>query len=102
MNQPASNPLFRLAPWVVAAVMVVAALWVTRQNVSLQQENSRLRTERSLAEVAGHLAQSQHKERSLLATNMINSLGRELRRSKDLARLRVTALLPPAGRTTED
>lgn len=101
MKQPAFNPLFRFAPWAVVAVMVIAALWVTRQNVSLQQENSRLRTERTLAEVAGHLAQNQLKERSLLAEGMIKSLGRELIRSKNLARLRVTALLPPADRTTE-
>ena len=81
--------------------MAVAALWVTRQNVSLQQENSKFRTERQLAEVAFHLAQNQLTERTLFAEGMINSLGRELRRSKDLARLKVIALTAPAGHPTE-
>ncbi len=101
MNHSAASPLIRLAPWTVAAVMAVAALWVTRQNVSLQQENSKFRTERQLAEVAFHLAQNQLTERTLFAEGMINSLGRELRRAKDLARLKVTALAAPAGHPTE-
>jgi hypothetical protein len=101
VNQPAANPLIRLAPWTVAVVMAVAALWVTRQNVSLQQENSKYRTERQLAEVAFHLAQNRLTERTLFAEGMINSLGRELRRSKDLARLKVIALAAPAGKATE-
>ncbi len=101
MNHSAANPLVRLAPWTVAAVLTVAALWVTRQNVSLQQENAKFRTERQLAEVATHLTRNQLTERTLFAEDMINSLGRELRRSRDLTRLKVTALTAPAGQTTE-
>ena len=101
MNHSAANPLTRLAPWTVAAVLAVAALWVARQNVSLQQENSKFRTERQLAEVAAHLAQNQLTERTLIAEGMINSLGRKLRGAEDLARLKVVSLSAPAGHIME-
>jgi len=94
-------PLLRLVPWAAAAALAVAALWLARQNQALQNENAVLRTERQLAEVAYKMAQSQLTERSLLAEDMINDLGRKLRRSEDLARLKVTALASLAGNTKE-
>ena len=94
-------PLSRLVPWAAAAALAVAALWLARQNQALQNENALLRTERQLAEVAYQMAQSQLTERSLLAESMINDLGRKLRSSEDLARLKVTALASLAGNTKE-
>jgi len=102
---PASNvvafPLLRVAPWAAAAVLAVTAAWFARQAVALRDENTSLRTERQLAEVAYKMAQSQLKERSLLAESMINDLGNKLRRSEDLAHLKVTALASLAGNTKE-
>ena len=94
-------PLLRLAPWAMAAALAVAAIWLARQNLFLRQENSTLRTERALAEVAYKTAQNQLTERSLLAENMINDLGGKLRRSEDLGRLKVAALASLAGNSTE-
>ena len=94
-------PLRRLAPWAVAAALAFAALWFVRENVLLRDENVALRSERQLAEIAYKMAQNRLTERSLLAENMINSLGQKLRRTEDLARLKVTALASLAGDTKE-
>ena len=75
--------------------------WFAQQNAALREENTGLRTERQLAEVAYKMAQNQLTERSLLAESMINDLGNKLRRSEDLARLKVTALASLAGNTKE-
>jgi anti-sigma-K factor RskA len=94
-------PLLKFVPWAAAAALAIAAAWFARQNLSLRNENASLRTERQLAEVAYQMAQNQLTERSLLAENMINDLGNKLRRSEDLARLKVTALVSLAGNTAE-
>jgi anti-sigma-K factor RskA len=102
---PAGNvvafPFLRFAPWAAAAALAVTAAWFARQAVALRDENTSLRTERQLAEVAYKMARSQLTERSLLAETMISDLGNQLRRSEDLARLKVTALASLAGNTKE-
>ena len=94
-------PWMKVVPWMVAASIAVAATWLGVQNLALRSEVQTLSTERQLAEVAYHMAQNQLSERSLLAENMINDLGQKLRRSEDLARLKVTALASLAGNTAE-
>jgi len=94
-------PIFRWLPQAIAAGLAVAALWLGFQNMALHEENSTLRTERQLAEIAYHAAQTQLKERSFIAENMINDLGRQLREQQDLTRLKVTALASLAGNTPE-
>ncbi len=106
MNKPSGEkvvtfPLLKLAPWALAAALALAATWFASQNATLRSENSNLRTERQLAEVAYKMAQNQLTERSLLAENMINNLGNKLRRSEDLARLKVSALASLVGNTKE-
>ncbi len=100
-NKIAQFPLLKLAPWAMAAGLALAAVWLGSQNFSLRSENTSLRTERELAETAIKIAQNQLTERSLLAENMINSLNRKLRKSEDLARLKVSALASLAGNTKE-
>ena len=94
-------PVLRFAPWAAAAALAIAAAWFARQTFALRDENASLRTERQLAEVAYKMAKSQLTERSLLAESMINDLGNKLRKSEDLARLKVTALASLAGNTKE-
>jgi len=94
-------PLAPIIPWAAAAALLLSTVWFARRNVTLRDANANLRTERQLAEVAYKLAQSQLAERSFLAEKMINDLGRKLRRSEDLARLKISALASLAGNTTE-
>lgn len=94
-------PVLKLAPWAIAAGLALAATWLGSQNFSLRAENANLRTERELAETAVKIAQNQLTERSLLAENMINGLNSKLRKSEDLARLKVSALASLAGNTKE-
>jgi anti-sigma-K factor RskA len=94
-------PLLRLIPWAMAAALAVAALLFARQNLLLRDENATLRTERQLAEVAYKIAQNQLTQHSLLAENMITQLGRKLRDTENLSRLKVTALASLAGNTKE-
>lgn len=101
---PATSSAFPLARWllvVAAACLGIAALWLAALNMALRNENSALRTERELAEIAYHTAQNQLKERTLVAESMINQLGRQLHDQGDLSRLKVTALASPAGNTKE-
>ena len=106
-REPVGVPVipFRLprpfAPWAAAAILAISTAWLAQQSVVLRQENAALRTEQQLAEVAYTMAQNQLSERSLLAEKMIASLGDKLRRSEDLARLKVTALASLAGNTQE-
>jgi len=97
----ASLSWIRFAPWGVAAGLAVTAGWLALQNLSLHSDNAALRTERRLAEIAWKTAGNQLAERSLLAETMIADLGRRLRRSEDLARLKVSALASLAGNTKE-
>jgi anti-sigma-K factor RskA len=92
---------FRLMPWGLAAALAVTTAWLLSHNLALQTENQALQTERQLAEVAYKAAQNQLNERSLLAEKMISHLGTQLRRSEDLARLKVSALASLAGNTKE-
>lgn len=99
--QVVTFPLLRFAPWAAAAALAMTAAWFARQTMALRDENTSLRTERQLAEVAYKMAQSQLSERSLLAEKMISDLGNRLRHTEDLARLKVTALASLAGNTKE-
>jgi len=94
-------PSLKLVPWALVAGIAAAALWLGYQNYLLRTENVNLQTDRQLAEIAHKIAQSQLSERSLLAEGMINDLGRKLRRTEDLARLKVTALVSLAGNTRQ-
>lgn len=94
-------PLLKFAPWAIAAGLAMAAVWLGSQNFSLRTENANLQTERQLAETAYKMAQNKLTERSLLAEKMISDLGNKLRKSEDLARLKVTALASLAGNTKQ-
>ena len=94
-------PLLTIAPWAIAAGLALAAVWLGSQNFSLRAENANIQTERQLAETAYKIAKNQLTERSLIAENMINDLGNKLRKSEDLARLKVTALASLAGNTKQ-
>lgn len=96
-----SFSFFKLIPWAAAAALALATAWFARESTMLREENSALRTERQLAEVAYKMAQNQLSSRSLLAEKMIASLGDKLHRAEDLARLKVTALASLAGNTKE-
>lgn len=96
-----SFSFFKLIPWAAAATLALATAWFARESTMLRDENSALRTERQLAEVAYKMAQNQLSSRSLLAEKMIASLGDKLHRAEDLARLKVTALASLAGNTKE-
>lgn len=99
--EPTAFPFARLVPWAIAAALAVATTWFATQNVALRSENETLRTERQLAEIAYRTARGQLTERSLLAESLINRLGAQLRRSEDLARLKVSALASLAGNSKE-
>ena len=94
-------PFSRWLLLAAAAGLAVATLWLGSQNLRLHQENSALRTERELAQLAYRAAQNQLKERSILAESLINDLGRQLREQQDLTRLKITALASLAGNTPE-
>jgi anti-sigma-K factor RskA len=91
----------RFIPWAAAAVFLFSTVWLARQTVTLRDANANLQTERQLAEVAYRMAQSRLDERTMVAEKMINDLGKKLRRSEDLARLKITALASLAGNTKE-
>ena len=93
--------LFRLVPWGLAAALALSTGWLLTHNLALRTANATLQTERQLAEVAYQAAQNQLTERSLLAEKMINQLGTQLRRSENLARLKVSALASLAGNSKE-
>jgi hypothetical protein len=78
-------------------VLVVVMLGLLLMVDGLRTENAALATERDLAEVAGKTARAQLTERSLVAEQMINELGRQLREAGNLSRLKITALTPPPG-----
>lgn len=99
MDDIQTFPLRRLIPWAAAALLTMTTAWLATQNLSLRSANEALRTQQRLAEVAYATARNQLSERSFLAETMINDLGARLHRSEDLARLKVSALAPPAGNT---
>lgn len=95
-------PLWRtLAPWGLAAALAVSTSWLAFENFSLQSRYATLQRERDLGAMAYQQATAQHAEKSLLAETMIKDLGLRLRRSEDLARLKVSALASLAGNTKE-
>lgn len=96
-----SFPFTRYFAWAAAAALAVTTTWLSTQNASLRTENDSLRTQQRLVHIAYETAQNQLAERSLLAESMINDLGTRLRRSEDLARLKVSALASLAGNTAE-
>lgn len=100
-NNVARFPLARYLPWAAAAVLAVTSAWLATRNLALRAENDGLRTQQRLAEIAFESARTQLAERSLLAETMIQDLGARLKRSEDLARLKVSALASLAGNTAE-
>lgn len=94
-------PLRHSFPWAAAAVLGLGTAWFAFETQSLRTANEALRTQQRLAEIAYESARGQLAERSLLAEQMINELGGRLRRSEDLARLKVSALASLAGNTAE-
>lgn len=96
-----SFPFTRYLAWAAAAALAVTTTWLSTQNASLRTENDSLRTQQRLVHIAYETAQNQLAERSLLAEHLINDLGTRLRRSEDLARLKVSALASLAGNTAE-
>lgn len=97
----AAFPFVRSFPWAVAAGFALLAGWTGLQLRDLRTENTSLVTQRELAEVAYQLAQAQLAERSLLAERMITDLGRQLQRTEDLSRLKITALASLLGNSPE-
>ena len=94
-------PLTRWLPLAAAAGFALVSLWLSSQNLKLHQEVTSLRTEREMAEVAYESAQTQLKERTLLAETLINDLGHQLSAQRDLTHLKITALAALAGNTPE-
>ena len=94
-------PLTRWLPLAAAAGFALVSLWLSSQNLKLHQEVTSLRTEREMAEVAYESAQTQLKERTLLAETLINDLGHQLSTQRDLTHLKITALAALAGNTPE-
>lgn len=94
-------PFARLLPWAAAAGFALAAAWFGFGAYTLRSENTALRAERELADVAYRMARSQLDERTLLAEKMIADLGSRLQRSEDLSRLKITALASLLGNTPE-
>lgn len=90
-----------VVPWGLAASLVFGLIWLGRENMELRTQNEALATDRRLTEIALRSAKNELTERSLVAETMINNLGRQLRRSEDLARLKVSALASLAGNTKE-
>ncbi len=100
-NKVVAFPFRRVLRLAAAAGLALAALWLGWQNAGLRRENAALQNERELAEIAYKSAQTELKQRSLVAENMINDLGQKLREEQDLTRLKVTALASLAGNTKE-
>jgi anti-sigma-K factor RskA len=94
-------PVTRWLPLAAAAGLALAVLWLGWKNFGLRQENIALKSERELAEIAYKSARTELQQRSLVAENMINELGRQLRQEQDMTRLKVTALASLAGNTKE-
>ena len=94
-------PWSRYLAWSVAAVFALGCLGLARLNLSLRREVESLRTQQRLAEIAYETARNQLGERTLLAEKVVADLGSRLRRSEDLARLKVSALASLAGNTAE-
>ncbi len=96
-----SFPFTRWLPLAAAAGFALAVLWLGSQNLKLRSENSDLRTQHELAELAYQSAQGQLQERTLIAETMINDLGKQLSAQQDLTHLKITALAALAGNTPE-
>lgn len=94
-------PIARYLPWAAAAVLALGVSWLALENTSLRTLNDSLRTQRRLAEIAYQTAEGQLAERSILAESMIKELSAQLKRSEDLARLKISALATLAGNTKE-
>jgi hypothetical protein len=94
-------PFTRYLPWAAAALLALTTSWLALQNISLRTQNDGLRTQHRLAEIAYRTAQNQLGERSLLAETLVRDLGAQLKRSENLARLKVSALASLAGNTKE-
>lgn len=104
LPEPGVPPGYRwstVVPWGLAAGLVLALLWLGSLNLSLRSDNDTLLAENRLLEIAHRAAQNDLTERTVTAEAMINRLAAQLRRSEDLARLKVAALASLAGNTKE-
>lgn len=96
MIAPRDNPgsVSAFLFWIVmgiAAACAFAAVWLNLKVATLQVEIQGLTTERDLADVALRAAQTQLRQRSLVAEGMINDLGRQLRARDASLTIRVLA-----------
>ena len=91
----------RFVPWGIAAALALASGVLGYRNAGLREENEALRVERQQAEKVFQAARQGLIERSQTAEKLVAELGARLRRSEDLARLKVAALASLAGNTKE-
>ena len=103
-EEPARSEAFapmRFVPWGIAAALALASGVIGYRNAELRERNEALQTERRQAEEVFRAAREGLLERSLMAEKLVADLGERLRRSEDLARLKVAALASLAGNTKE-
>lgn len=103
-RQPAAGGSFTLLqflPWGVAAALALLTGVVGSRYAAVREENQALRDERGRAEAAFLATRDQLTERSVSAERLAADLAARLRRSEDLARLKVSALVATAGNTPE-
>jgi anti-sigma-K factor RskA len=103
-EEPARSEAFapmRFVPWGIAAALALVSGVLGYRNAELREKNEVLQTERRQAEEVFRAAREGLFERSLMAEKLVAELGERLRRSEDLARLKVAALASLAGNTKE-
>ena len=96
-----SFTLLQFLPWGVAAGLALLAGVLGSRYAAVREENQALRDERQKAEAAFLTTRDQLTERSVSAERLAADLAARLRRSEDLARLKVSALVATAGNTPE-
>lgn len=89
-----SFPAARVAMLSLVAGLLAATIWFGAQASASRAKVAALETERELAKTAAELAQSQLKERTLLAEESINDLGRKLEGRANPARRTAIRLRP--------
>ncbi len=94
---PSGFPFARAILLTLVAALLATVLWFGADILALRAKVAAVETERDLATAAQSLAQSQLKERTLLAEGMINDLHRQMREQSGLSRLTVVLLAPSAG-----
>lgn len=87
--------VLRFAPWFVAALGVLCALWALFAQSAVRSQVDLIRIERDLAVVSERLMRTEMTERTLLAERMINELAAEVRSSTVLQQLDLAVLVSP-------